>query len=64
MINIIKQNFKCGVIAGANNTKKLTIDSNEKNIFPMTLEESWNGDNDTKLIRSRMEVLLIEFSLI
>ena len=30
----------------------------------MTLEESCKGDNDTKLIKSRMEVLLIEFSLI
>ena len=33
LVNIIKQNFKCGVIAGANNTKKLTIDSNEKKYF-------------------------------
>ena len=30
LVNIIKKSFKCGVIAGANNTKKSTIDFNEK----------------------------------
>ena len=30
LVNIIKQSFKCGVIAGANNTKESTIDPNER----------------------------------
>ena len=47
LVNIIKQSFKCGVIAGANNTKESTIDPNErKKNCQMTLEES-RKDHET-----------------
>ena len=50
MVNIIKQSFKCGVIAGVNNTKESTIDPNvrEKKICQMTLEESRKGHETTQ----------------
>ena len=47
MVNLIKQTFKCDVIAGANNTKKSTIDPNEKKNCQMTLEESRKSHETT-----------------
>ena len=43
MVNIIKQIFKWSIIADANNIKKSTIDSADKNICPIRLEKSQKG---------------------
>ena len=49
LVNIIKQSFKCGVIAGANNTKESTIDPNEREKnCQLTLEASRKGHETTQ----------------